>query len=71
MDVKLKSLMAIGRNDPNFFIEKENFLKKLKKTRSSSDTGLKCVWDFTLDIDTNKCLARAIRVVPEIAGVCA
>ena len=26
---------------------------------------------FTLDIDTNKCLARAIRVVPEIAGVCA
>ena len=26
---------------------------------------------FTFDIDTNKCLARAMRVVPEIAGVCA
>jgi 2-phospho-L-lactate guanylyltransferase len=26
---------------------------------------------FTFDIDTNKCLARAIRVVPEIAGICA
>ena len=26
---------------------------------------------FTFDIDTNKCLARAMRVVPEIAGICA
>ena len=26
---------------------------------------------FTFDIDTNKCLARAMRVVPDIAGVCA
>ena len=26
---------------------------------------------LTFDIDTNKCLARAMRVVPEIAGVCA
>lgn len=26
---------------------------------------------LTFDIDTNKCLARAMQVVPEIAGVCA
>ena len=26
---------------------------------------------LSFDIDTNKCLARAKRVVPEIAGVCA
>jgi hypothetical protein len=25
---------------------------------------------LSFDIDTNKCLARAKRVVPEIAGVC-
>ena len=46
----------------------------LSHLQEANEKGIRaCVMkldSFTLDIDTNKCLARAIRVVPEIAGVC-
>ena len=66
---------ALVVSPPDVIPFRYGFKSSLSHLQEANQKGIRArimkLDSLTFDIDTNKCLARAMQVVPEIAGVCA